>query len=117
MHNFITSAVTTSVATVLINLGDLALKAGEYTRARGDFERALEIWEAALGPAHPNLGYALIGVGQALSGLSMHGQALGYFERAIELRREGEPGLLAETAFDVARVLAPRSRCAGCYPY
>jgi tetratricopeptide (TPR) repeat protein/predicted Ser/Thr protein kinase len=102
-----------TVAMAIFNLGWLAMDEKKYEQARADFERALIIQEKALGPEHPAVAESLYGIGRAVQEVDI-AAAIPYFERAVAVHAAsgGDPAMLAESRFGLARVLwdAPADR-------
>jgi len=95
------------VAVALSNLGTVAARQGEFADSRAFYERALTILEKALGADHPKLAFPLTGLGKTLLGLEAPAEALPILDRALTIRsaHEGDPLLLVETRFVLARAL------------
>jgi tetratricopeptide (TPR) repeat protein len=101
-------AEASDVAWALNRVAKIGVSQGRFGEALAQYRRALAIWEKTLGTDDTRLAYALTGIGCAQLGLHDARAALAPLERARRLRtREpGEPMLLAETDFALARALA-----------
>ena len=91
----------------LLSIGALLANQGKYREAKPYFERALKINEAALGPEHPYLAYVLTNLGTVQIHLRNHDSAVRFLERSLAIQRKqpGNPVVLAETQFSLARAL------------
>lgn len=96
------------VALTLYNLGAASKKLGDFRASRGYFERSLSLWEKVHGREHYLVAHALTGLGQALNELGLAAEAVAHLERALAIRlaQAGDPVLLANTRFALARALA-----------
>jgi len=95
------------VANALTNLGAVHEAKGDPTGARDLYQRALAIRERALGPDHPHVALTLTGLTRALVALGEASAAVDTGERALRIRlaKPGDPALLGETRFALARAL------------
>lgn len=94
------------VGMVLNNIGSVLMDQGRIAEALPRLERALAVLEATQGPEHPWVAHPLTELGEAHLTLGDPERALPLLERALPIRREqGDPALLAETCFALARVL------------
>lgn len=100
-------------ATLAHNRGCLAASLGDVTRAREQFERAIDLWQRAKGVRHPHAAWTYQALGELEARQGRDREALELFLRAVELRRERQPGstVLAESLAAVARSNALLGRC------
>lgn len=89
------------------SLGEVLLAQGRYEDASAACERAVALSDRALGADHPDVTPALTVLGEARIGLDQARQALPPLERAVRLRAglQGNPQLLADSGFQLARAL------------
>jgi Tfp pilus assembly protein PilF len=75
-----------STATVLNNLGDLAVSCANPQEAQRWLERCLQIRRRSLPPDHPLLATTLDNLGKALTARNKGREATAHFERALAIR-------------------------------
>jgi tetratricopeptide (TPR) repeat protein len=102
-------------ATVLHNLGNVALRREQWALALERHTRALANWEQALGPEHPDLMDPLIGIAIATARGGAIAEAIPFAERAVRL---GEttgvaPRSLNRAQFELAQIRAAGGDRAG----
>lgn len=95
------------VAQAMSNRGEYLLALGRPAEALPLFRDAAARWEAAMGPTFRFLAYPLTGMGRALLALRRPGDARGPLERAMQIRRHGEPRPIerADTSFALAQAV------------
>lgn len=95
------------VAFTLNRIGEILLDQRRFAAALQQYRRALTIYEKTLGPDALNTAYALTGIGRSSIELHDASGAIAPLERALVLRQRqpGEPFLVAETRFALARAL------------
>ncbi len=96
-----------SLAIELHNIAEVLVRQQKPGQALPMFERALALHEKALGPEHPNLIFHLTGIGNAQLGLKMPEKAIPPLERALAIseKGKGEPSVVGEARFALARAL------------
>jgi eukaryotic-like serine/threonine-protein kinase len=100
------------MANALSSRGEYLVGLGRGDEAVATFRDSLARWEAQMGPNYAYLAYPLTGLGQALLLLGKPADAMAPLERALHFRETsgGDPGLLAETRFALARALSDSGR-------
>jgi tetratricopeptide (TPR) repeat protein len=96
-----------SLAIELHNIAEVLVHQQMPAQALPMFERALALHEKAFGLEHPNLIFHLTGIGNAQLGLKMPERAIPPLERALAIseKGKGEPSVVGEARFALARAL------------
>jgi len=104
-----------SLAIELHNIAEVLVRQQKPGQALPLFERALALHEKAFGPEHPNLIFHLTGIGNAQLGLGMPDRAIPPLERALAIseKGKGEPSVVGEARFALARALTMVKRDPG----
>jgi tetratricopeptide (TPR) repeat protein len=80
-----------TVASVLVNLGNVLNRQGHLAEARQAYEEALAIWERTLGLQHPDLAIVLLNLGNTLTVQGDLAEAKAVLGRAIAIQSASLP--------------------------